>query len=251
MIDAGLDSLSAIDLRDALSNETGIQMPATIVFDYPCVSDLAEKVASLQTKEELSSSFCSANCDNHSLDNYINIHPKLCVLAVAAHFPGSSNSCDMISRTPLERWDARDSQDGRAAPEFGAFLGELDNFDASFFDISMSELALLDAQQRMLLVSSSESLQQSELSTEECNATGVYVGISSMDHQTLVNRKMVSISPFAATGGALSVAAGRLSFVHGLSGASVSIDTACSSSLVALQVAMSATVTSCLSKNFS
>jgi acyl transferase domain-containing protein len=72
-----------------------------------------------------------------------------------------------------------------------------------------------------------------------------------MDHQTLVNRKMVSISPFAATGGALSVAAGRLSFVHGLSGASVSIDTACSSSLVALQVAMSATVTSCLSKNFS
>jgi len=249
LIDAGLDSLSAIELRDMLSNEFGIQMPATVVFDYPCVSDLAEKVVSLSTKGKHAEHHISkTECDMHlHLENDTDLRPKLSVVAVASSFPGLSNSRDKISRTPIEHWDARDSNDGRAAPAFGAFLSGLESFDAVCFDISMSELALLDAQQRMLLVLSSESLRESDLSTEERQATGVYVGISSMDHQTLLNRRNVPISPFTATGGALSVAAGRLSFVHGLSGAAVAIDTACSSSLVALQVAMSATVNNSLS----
>jgi len=94
------------------------------------------------------------------LENDTDLRPKLSVVAVASSFPGLSNSRDKISRTPIEHWDARDSNDGRAAPAFGAFLSGLESFDAVCFDISMSELALLDAQQRMLLVLSSESLRE-------------------------------------------------------------------------------------------
>lgn len=42
---------------------------------------------------------------------------------------------------------------------------------------------------------------------------------------------------FHATANAISVAAGRLSYTFGLTGASVSVDTACSASLVALHLA--------------
>ncbi|EEH59312.1 uncharacterized protein MICPUCDRAFT_6771, partial [Micromonas pusilla CCMP1545] len=113
------------------------------------------------------------------------------------------------------------------------------------------ELALMDAQQRTLLHVTADALRTSSASVDHGGLlgkkrtsvsgggfpVGVYVAISSMDHQKLLERRRAPISPFTATGGALSVAAGRVAFIHGLIGAAVAIDTACSSSLVAIQVA--------------
>jgi acyl transferase domain-containing protein len=47
----------------------------------------------------------------------------------------------------------------------------------------------------------------------------------------------ILLSPAAVSGAALSVVAGRLSFVNGWSGPAMTVDTACSSSLVALDAA--------------
>lgn len=47
------------------------------------------------------------------------------------------------------------------------------------------------------------------------------------------------ISAFSATGGAMSVACGRISYTFRLKGASLAVDTACSSSLVSMHLAMS------------
>ena len=45
---AGLDSLGAVDLCNALASRFGIQVPATMAFDYPTPAALANFVASKQ-----------------------------------------------------------------------------------------------------------------------------------------------------------------------------------------------------------
>ncbi|MDC1215733.1 KR domain-containing protein, partial [bacterium] len=46
LIDAGLDSLSAVELNDAISSAVGIELPSTIMFDYPSVGAMSDFVVS-------------------------------------------------------------------------------------------------------------------------------------------------------------------------------------------------------------
>ncbi|HGM5492299.1 TPA: SDR family NAD(P)-dependent oxidoreductase, partial [Serratia fonticola] len=47
----GLDSLTAVELRNALRKTTGKTLPATLAFDYPTVSDMATYILRLLTAE--------------------------------------------------------------------------------------------------------------------------------------------------------------------------------------------------------
>ena len=45
LMEAGLDSLGAVELRNALGARFGIEMPATLTFDHPSITALAAYVS--------------------------------------------------------------------------------------------------------------------------------------------------------------------------------------------------------------
>ena len=41
-MEAGLDSIGAVEMRNAVNEKYGVELPATIMFDYPTIVDLAQ-----------------------------------------------------------------------------------------------------------------------------------------------------------------------------------------------------------------
>lgn len=48
LMEAGLDSLGAVELRTSLQDAFGFELPATLTFDYPSVAALSNFIVSLQ-----------------------------------------------------------------------------------------------------------------------------------------------------------------------------------------------------------
>jgi acyl transferase domain-containing protein len=188
-------------------------------------------------------------------------HPTaepVAIVGLACRFPGAenpdafwqllSNGVDAVSEVPADRWDIDSYYDpdpevpGKMSTRYGAFLEDVDKFDSRFFRISPREAASMDPQQRLLLEVAWESLEHAGQSADGLfdSQTGVFVGMCHSDYLDLLNpvAAPTAIDEYSGTGNALSVAAGRVSYVFGLRGPCMTVDTACSSSLVAVHLAV-------------
>ena len=172
------------------------------------------------------------------------------IIGAACRLPGAADLAQLhallragreaICDAPAERWDLdafyspERGAPGRMITRRGGFLPELDRFASDFFEISPREAAMMDPQQRLLLEVAWEAFEAAGLTAARLanSRTGVYVGISALDTPAL--RSGEAPNGFSSTGTALSVAAGRISYVFDLHGPTLALDTACSSSLVAL-----------------
>ncbi|MBU0485484.1 MAG: polyketide synthase dehydratase domain-containing protein [Proteobacteria bacterium] len=180
------------------------------------------------------------------------------IIGLGCRFPGGADSpeafwfllnrgVDGIVEVPKDRWDIEAYYDpdpetaGKMYCRKGGFLANVDRFDASFFGITPRELVSMDPQQRLLLEVSWEALEHAGQSAAELfkTRTGVFTGISSFDYAAtqFMTTAPDKINAYMGTGIALSAAAGRLSYILGLTGPSMAVDTACSSSLVAVHLA--------------
>ncbi len=149
-------------------------------------------------------------------------------------------------KCPPNRWDPAALYDpDPATPErmntrWGAFLDELDQFDANFFGISPREAVQMDPQQRLLLEVAWEALEQAGQPLERLagSRTGVFIGIHSQssDYCWLQLSDRARIDAYTSTGTAHSIVPNRLSYFFDLQGPSLVVDTACSSSLVAVHL---------------
>lgn len=156
-----------------------------------------------------------------------------------------SEGDNAIREVPKERWDLDRYFDpdpaapGKTHVRYGSFVDEIDGFDPHFFNMSPREAIWLDPQQRLLLEVSWEALERANIVPETLleSSTGVFVGISGSEYEFLMAEHEAPDNLYGRTGVDTSVAAGRLSFLLGLTGPCVAVDTACSSSLVAIHQA--------------
>ncbi|MBY9086489.1 polyketide synthase dehydratase domain-containing protein, partial [Paenibacillus sp. HN-1] len=180
----------------------------------------------------------------------------IAVIGMGCRFPGGSQDPqafwdflkehgDGVVEVPRDRWNVEELYDqDRDAPgkmylkEAGFLHEDVGAFDARFFGISPREAAEMDPQQRMLLEVSWEALESAGISPDSIRGTqtGVFVGIIGSEY-ALLPRAGKNNNPYTLTGAMSNIASGRISYILGIHGPSISIDTACSSSLVAVHLA--------------
>ncbi|MFB6567405.1 type I polyketide synthase, partial [Streptomyces noursei] len=239
--DLGFDSLTILELRNALNAATGLSLPATLVYDLPTPREmadflLAELLGTLPA--DTTTAVPTAATDDD----------PVAVIGIGCRFPGGvttpeelwhllDDGRDGISRFPDDRgWDLAALGAGASDTLDGGFLSGVADFDARFFGISPREALAMDPQQRLLLETTWEALERAGIDPTALrgSSTGVFVGTNGQDYPTLLRRSASDVAGYVATGNTASVMSGRLSYALGLEGPAVTVDTACSSSLVAL-----------------
>ena len=250
LMSAGLDSIAVIELVSTLSKRLGIEIQQTALFDHPTLDSLASFISSeLASNDVIEASPhevadpAAANVPilNTREEHKITIATWDFTLAGGITTLSELRSLSMSAlavntNVPLARW-ATPTPGAKPSAAYGSFMSaDQLSFDHGAFGISLAEARSMDPQQSLVLGvgygalikgsnSSSSAISRSMFANSN---TGVFVGVEPSGLET----KEASV--FSASGGALSVTAGRLSFSLGLVGPCYSIDAACASALAAL-----------------
>ena len=246
----GMDSLTAAELRNRLNR--GLSelfagkdaVTPTAVFDHPTADRLAGQLAA-QLEGRAAPDSAPPGPPLHAADE------RIAIVGMAGRFPGAgdlptfwrrlASGADAVTRgRPGDL--VVDEETARASP-WGAYVEELDRFDARFFGIGAAEAELMEPQQRLLLETSWHALEDAGIAPDSLTGTrtGVYgaIGNGNREYAMLVARSEPAPAGLPGmTGSDASTAIGRVAYVLGLEGPAVSVDTACSSSLVAIRDAI-------------
>ncbi|MCP2170272.1 Acyl transferase domain-containing protein [Goodfellowiella coeruleoviolacea] len=226
----GFDSLTALELRNRLADATGLRLPATLVFDHPTANQLADHLGDR----------LRGVSQARSPGTVVRAHDEpVAIVGIGCRFPGGVTS-------PQQLWDLVDAERdavttapadrGWDVAPVGGFLSGAGEFDAAFFGITPREALTMDPQQRLLLEIAWEALERAGIPATSLrgSTTGVFIGATAHGYGELFPPGSNELAGYGVTGLSTSVMSGRISYVLGLQGPSVTIDTACSSSLVAV-----------------
>lgn len=187
------------------------------------------------------------------------LHEPIAILGMGCRFPGGVENPgdlwrllldgrDAVTEVPADRWNIDDFYDpdpdapGKMWVRSAGFIDDVAGFDPMFFGIAPREASSMDPQQRLLLEVAWEALEHAAIAPDGLaeSATGVFVGMTTSDYTNvqLEAAGLASLDAYYASGSAHSIASGRLSYLLGLRGPSITLDTACSSSLVAVNLAV-------------
>ncbi|WP_344446666.1 beta-ketoacyl synthase N-terminal-like domain-containing protein, partial [Kitasatospora nipponensis] len=199
----GLDSLTAVELRNRVGAVTGLRLPATLVFDHPSPAALAEHLGvELLGARQPATPAPDGGSDPTAPDptapdptatgpatptapltapSRPHADEPIAIVGMACRLPGGvstpeelwrlvSEGRDAVSEFPDDRgWDLEALYDpdpdrpGTSYTRHGGFLDRPADFDAAFFGISPREALATDPQQRLLLETSWEALESAGL----------------------------------------------------------------------------------------
>ena len=181
----------------------------------------------------------------------------IAVIGLSCRFPGDASSPEAfwkllvegrsaMTDVPSDRYnlesfyDSSNNRPGMTNVRGGHFLkDDIATFDAPFFSMSPNEAQSMDPQQRWLLETTYEALENAGLSMDSCvgSDTSVHVGSFLHDYESMMGKDPEQTNVYKATGTGLSMLANRVSWFYDFKGPSIQLDTACSASLTALHLA--------------
>lgn len=183
---------------------------------------------------------------------------SIAILAQACRLPGAdtpeafwrnlANGVESVSEVPATRWPIDNLfapppyQPGKSVTKWGAFLDDIQRFDAAFFNIPTAEAQIMDPQQRILLELAHETLEQAGYTAARRQGVriGVFLGIGQNGYSELTVPLLLSgqpTHPMLVANNIRNLIAGQIAHSLNLTGPALVVDTACSSSLVALHLA--------------
>ncbi|MDQ0059025.1 non-ribosomal peptide synthetase [Paenibacillus harenae] len=257
----GLDSIRFASFSFRLKQTYGLELSPSDIMLYSTLDSLAgflyeiqyevmrshyaEKLQSFSKYSSLASNRLSQPQAASSAERTDDLEP-IAIIGLSGRFPGSRDlnefwkhlvqNDDLISFMPSSRLELLD--DGNHSMLRGAFLDQIDRFDAEFFSLSRNEAELLDPQQRILIETVWSMLEDAGYRPSQLSGTrtGIFVGMSGSDYVDLL--KEHGLGEEACSASARMTAANRISAMMDWRGPSHTIDTGGSSSLAALHQAI-------------
>lgn len=170
LMESGLESLTAVVFRNRLISALGGRtMPATLVFDFPTISEISSYLTSSETAPAAATRTPPTEThpgfacrDTSSCSSHLNVY------GVAATFPASNSPAnpvrclmrtgvDAVTKIPFARWDNNDyfdpepAKQGKYYTNHASLIEGLHLFDHRLFGIAPYEASGMDPQQRCIL----------------------------------------------------------------------------------------------------
>jgi acyl transferase domain-containing protein len=276
----GIDSVVVGRLNAALARDLG-ELPKTLFYECETIDELAAylvneasgallKLLGPKSGDDTSPTPASNAPAQLAAEQVIQPAAKaddqIAIIGVHGYYPGCNDledfwrqlrdGADLVGAVPADRWDAEalyDSDPTKAAEgkiycKSGAFLADVDKFDAPFFNIPPTEARIIDPQERLFLSSVWSALEDAGYTRDSLKKrfpkgksadVGVFVGVTTNSYQLLAADEWGKGRVSSASALPWSIA-NRVSYFFDFQGPSMPIDTACSSSLVAIHLACEA-----------
>ncbi|WP_084646991.1 hybrid non-ribosomal peptide synthetase/type I polyketide synthase [Mesorhizobium sp. WSM2561] len=254
--DVGGHSLAIVQVQARIHDRFGIDCKILDLFEHPTLGTLAAHLAAIATAPHSAQNFKKPIGSAASGNEPKRDKNAVAIIGMEGRFPGAENVDQFWSNlvngiesiADLDEETLREAgvdPETLAKPNYvrrEAVISGVDLFDAAFFGISPKEAAWMDPQQRILLETAYQALDNAGYGSRETaeGSVGVFAGVGANNYSAereagrdLLDSEKLQIRilngpDFTAT---------RIGYKLNLRGPCVSVQTACSTSLVAVHLA--------------